>query len=69
MIEKVAGDRERVLATAAAAHGAAAAQDPVDRALVEAAGGRDPSDRLARYPSIRCAGARARRGARATAPG
>ena len=35
VIEDVSGDRERVLATAAAAHGAAAAQDPVDRALVD----------------------------------
>ena len=35
---------------AAAAHGAAAAQDPVDRALVEAAGERASSERLARYP-------------------
>jgi Ca2+-transporting ATPase len=50
VIEDVAGDRERVLGTAAAAHGAAAAQDPVDRALVEAAGERDPSERIARYP-------------------
>ena len=38
LIERVDGDRERVLAVAAAAHGATAAQDPVDRALVEAAG-------------------------------
>jgi P-type Ca2+ transporter type 2C len=50
VIEDVAGDRERVLATAAAAHGAAAAQDPVDRALLEATGKRDPGDRLARFP-------------------
>jgi Ca2+-transporting ATPase len=50
VIEQVDGDRERVLATASAAHGAAAAQDPVDRALVEAAGARDPSERVARYP-------------------
>ena len=34
VIEQVDGDREHVLAAAAAAHGAAAAQDPVDRALV-----------------------------------
>jgi P-type Ca2+ transporter type 2C len=50
VIEDVAGDRERVLATAAAAHGAAAAQDPVDRALVEATGARDPAERIARFP-------------------
>jgi len=35
---------------AAAAHGAAAAQDPVDRALAEAAGERDHGERIARYP-------------------
>ena len=34
LIERIDGDRERVLTVAAAAHGAAAAQDPVDRALV-----------------------------------
>ena len=50
VIERVAGDRGRVLAAAAAAHGAAAAQDPVDRALVEATGERDPGERIARYP-------------------
>jgi P-type Ca2+ transporter type 2C len=50
VIEDVAGDRGRVLAAAAAAHGAAAAQDPVDRALVEATGERDPGKRIARYP-------------------
>jgi Ca2+-transporting ATPase len=50
VIERVAGDRERVLAAAAAAHGAAAAQDPVDRALVEMAGERKPGERIARYP-------------------
>ena len=50
VIEQVDGDRERVLAAAWAAHGAAAAQDPVDRALAEAAGERDPSERIARYP-------------------
>jgi P-type Ca2+ transporter type 2C len=49
-IERIDGDRERVLAVAAAAHGAAAAQDPVDRALVEAAGERPPRERLARHP-------------------
>ena len=46
-IEHIDGDRERVLTVAAAAHGAAAAQDPVDRALVDAAGERAPSERLA----------------------
>src|SRR4051812_36232713 len=50
LIERVDGDREHVLAVAAAAHGAAAAQDPVDRALVEAAGERPSGKRLARYP-------------------
>jgi P-type Ca2+ transporter type 2C len=49
-IEHIVGDRERVLSVAAAAHGAAAAQDPVDRALVSAAGGRASHERLARYP-------------------
>jgi Ca2+-transporting ATPase len=49
-IERIDGDREHVLTVAAAAHGAAAAQDPVDRALVEAAGDRAASERLARYP-------------------
>jgi P-type Ca2+ transporter type 2C len=49
-IEHIVGDRGRVLTVAAAAHGAAAAQDPVDRALVDAAGGRASSERLARYP-------------------
>jgi P-type Ca2+ transporter type 2C len=49
-IDHVDGDRERVLAVAAAAHGATAAQDPVDRALVEAAGERPSSERLSRYP-------------------
>ncbi len=44
VIERVEGDRARVLATGAAAHGTAAAQDPVDRALVQAAGhARGPS--------------------------
>jgi len=50
VIEQVDGDREHVLAAAAAAHGAAAAQDPVDRALAEAAGERDHGERIARYP-------------------
>jgi P-type Ca2+ transporter type 2C len=49
-IERIDGDRERVLTVAAAAHGAAAAQDPVDRALVDAAGGLASRERLARYP-------------------
>jgi Ca2+-transporting ATPase len=49
-IERIDGDRERVLRAAAAAHGAAVAQDPVDRALVEAAGEPASSERLARYP-------------------
>jgi len=50
VIERIDGDRERVLAAATAAHGAAAAQDPVDRALVEAAGEPAVSECLARYP-------------------
>jgi Ca2+-transporting ATPase len=49
-IERIDGDRERVLGAATAAHGAAAAQDPVDRALVEAAGEPASSERVARYP-------------------
>jgi Ca2+-transporting ATPase len=50
LIERIDGDRERVLAAATAAHGGAAAQDPVDRALVEAAGEHASNERLARYP-------------------
>src|SRR3954451_6711292 len=50
LIERIDGDREHVLRVAAAAHGAAAAQDPVDRALVEAAGARVSEDRPARHP-------------------
>jgi Ca2+-transporting ATPase len=50
LIEHVDGDRGHVLTVAAAAHGAAPAQDPVDRALSEAAGERPASDRPARHP-------------------
>jgi Ca2+-transporting ATPase len=50
LIERIDGDREHVLTVAAAAHGAAAAQDPVDRALLEAAGERAASERPARNP-------------------
>ena len=50
VIEHIDGDRDRVLAAATAAHGAAPTQDPVDRALVEAARESAPSERLARYP-------------------
>ncbi|MFZ0091536.1 MAG: cation-transporting P-type ATPase [Solirubrobacteraceae bacterium] len=50
LIERIDGNHERVLAAAAAAHGAASAQDPVDRAVVEAAGEPAPDERLARYP-------------------
>ena len=50
LIERIDGDREHVLTVAAAAHGAAAAQDPVDRALVEAAGEPPSSERPARHP-------------------
>ena len=49
-IEHVDGDREHVLTVAAAAHGAAAAQDPVDLALAEAAGERPAGGRPARHP-------------------
>jgi P-type Ca2+ transporter type 2C len=49
-IERIDGDREHVLTVAAAAHGAAGAQDPVDRALAEGAGAATASERLARYP-------------------
>jgi P-type Ca2+ transporter type 2C len=49
-IDRIEGDRERVLTVAAAAHGAATAQDPVDRAIVDAAGDREAAERLARYP-------------------
>src|SRR4051812_49619704 len=50
LIERVDGDRGHVLTVAAAAHGAAAAQDPVDRALADAAGGRASRERPARHP-------------------
>jgi Ca2+-transporting ATPase len=50
VIERIDGDRERVLAAAAAAHGGAPTQDSVDRALAEAAGEPASSERLARYP-------------------
>jgi Ca2+-transporting ATPase len=50
VIDHIDGDRARVLAAAAAAHGAAPAQDSVDRALVQAAGEPASIERLARYP-------------------
>ncbi len=50
LIEQIDGEPERVLAAAAAAHGAAAGQDPIDRALVEAGGEPTPGERLARFP-------------------
>ena len=50
LIERIDGDREHVLTVAAAAHGTAAAQDPVDRALVKAAGERASSERPTRNP-------------------
>jgi P-type Ca2+ transporter type 2C len=50
LIEQVDGDREHVLTVAAAAHGGAPAQDPVDRALVEATGEPQRGERVARYP-------------------
>ena len=49
-IDSIDGDREHVLTVAAAAHGAAAAQDPVDRALAEAAGELPAGERPARHP-------------------
>ena len=51
LIERIDGDREHVLAVAAAAHGAAAAQDPIDRALADAAGER--VERAAGAESVR----------------
>ncbi|HUA48160.1 MAG TPA: cation-transporting P-type ATPase [Solirubrobacteraceae bacterium] len=50
LIERIDGDRGHVLAVATAAHGGAAAQDPVDRVLLDAAGEPASSARLARYP-------------------
>jgi P-type Ca2+ transporter type 2C len=50
LIERIDGNRERVLAVAVAAHGGAAAQDPVDRTLVEVTAAPPSSGRLARYP-------------------
>ena len=50
LIECIDGDRDRVLAAAAAAHGAAVARDPIDRALVEAAAAPASGERLAQYP-------------------
>src|SRR3954451_6092710 len=49
-IERVTGDRERVLTVAAAAHGAAPAQDPIDRAVAAAVGERASGERPARHP-------------------
>jgi P-type Ca2+ transporter type 2C len=50
VIERIDGDRERVLTAAVAAHGAAAAQDSVDRAMAEAASAPTHGERLTRYP-------------------
>ena len=50
LIESINGDPGRVLAAAAAAHGAAVARDPIDHALVDAADEPASSERLARYP-------------------
>src|SRR3954468_14909958 len=50
LIEHIDGDRKHVLTVAAAAHGAAPARDPVDRALAEAAGERPAIGRPARHP-------------------
>jgi len=47
LIEHVDGDREHVLTVAAAAHGAAPAQDPIDRAVAEALGERAAGERAA----------------------
>jgi P-type Ca2+ transporter type 2C len=49
-LEVVEGDREHVLAVAAAAHGAAAPQDPVDRAVLEAMRERVSTGHPRRYP-------------------
>ena len=49
-IESIDGEGESVLTVAVAAHGSATAQDPVDRALVDAAGEPASGERLARYP-------------------
>jgi P-type Ca2+ transporter type 2C len=50
LIDHIDGDRDHVLTVAAAAHGAAPAQDSVDRAFAEAAGERPASGRPARHP-------------------
>ncbi|HEX5194580.1 MAG TPA: cation-transporting P-type ATPase [Solirubrobacteraceae bacterium] len=50
LIERIVGDRERVLGAALAAHGVATAQDPVDRALAEVAATPERSEPLGRYP-------------------
>src|SRR3954453_12353280 len=50
LIERIDGDRQRVLAAGGAAPRGGAARDPVGRALVAAAGERPPGERLARYP-------------------
>jgi Ca2+-transporting ATPase len=50
LIEHIDGDRAHVLTVAAAAHGAAPAQDPVDRALADAAGERPAGERPVRHP-------------------
>jgi P-type Ca2+ transporter type 2C len=49
-LDLVDGDRGRVLEIAVAAHGAAAAQDPLDRALVEAGGAHRAGRTPRRYP-------------------
>jgi Ca2+-transporting ATPase len=49
-LERVEGDRERVLDVALAAHGGAPPQDPLDRALADAAGHQAASGRAQRYP-------------------
>ena len=68
LIERIDGDREHVLAVAAAAHGAAAAQDPIDRVAGDAAGERRRASGRRGIRSTRCAVARAPC-ARPTAPG
>ena len=49
-LERVDGDRGRVLSAAVAAHGDARAEDPLDRALVDAGGGGGAVRALRRFP-------------------
>ena len=49
-LDRVEGDRDRLIDTALAAHGGAATQDPVDRALADAANHQPWPGRAQRYP-------------------